>query len=207
MVSRRDLTVPNALTLLRIVMAVAAAFIIRHPESRSVAAVMLIVASVLDYFDGWYARKFHQKTKLGAHLDPFADKVLIAVVFIIIARTFRWGWFDFFVTVILARELLITIYRMIVRMRSGSFVPASMLGKVKTTVQCVVGDSILFFLFIYPARIPERNWIIFTLMAATMFITVDSGSRYILPRCSDGKKRSLLERFLQWAFGTRAREA
>ena len=140
------------MTLLRIIMSVVAAFLIRDPERGGLAAGMLIFASILDYFDGWYARKFHQKTRLGAHLDPFADKVLIAVVFLIIASAINTPWFYFFVGVILLRELLVTVFRMVVRRKAGLFVPASWLGKVKTTVPCLVGDGMLFYLYIYPAK-------------------------------------------------------
>ena len=195
------------MTLLRIIMAVVAAFLIRDPARSGVAAGMLIFASILDYFDGWYARKFHQKTRLGAHLDPFADKVLITVVFLIIAAAIKTPWFYFFVVVILLREILVTVYRMVVRRKAGVFVPASWLGKIKTTVQCLVGDGMLFYLFIYPAKIPEKYWVVFILMLLTAAITVDSGLRYVLPKCSDGKKRSVIERILQWLPGRRAREA
>ncbi len=195
------------MTLLRIIMAVAAAFLIRDPGRSGVAAIMLIFASILDYFDGWYARRFHQKTRLGAHLDPFADKVLITVVFLIIASALKTPWFYLFVGVILLRELLVTVYRMVVRRKAGVFVPASWLGKVKTTVQCLVGDGLLFYLFIYPAKIPEKYWLVFVLMLLTVTITVDSGLCYVLPKCSDGKKRSVIERILQWLPGRRTREA
>ncbi|MBU8922755.1 MAG: hypothetical protein KOO63_13130, partial [Bacteroidales bacterium] len=110
------------------------------------------------------------------------------------------------VGVILLREVLVTMYRIVVRRKAGVFVPASWLGKVKTTVQCLVGDGMLFYLFIYPARIPEKYWVVFALMLVTVTITVDSGLCYVLPKCRDGKKRSVIERILQWLPGKRARE-
>lgn len=205
-ISRKEITIPNILTLLRILMAIAAAIMFREKTFPAFAASMLIVASFLDFFDGWYARKFHQTTRLGTHLDPFADKVLIAVVFVVLSIAFRWIWFSLFVAIILVRELLITIFRMIVRRKSGDFVPASKLGKLKTTVQCVVGDSLIFYIYIMPGMLPDHNWFIFTVMLATTFITVDSGLRYLLPRCQDGKKRSVIERLIQSIFGVSARE-
>ena len=205
-ISRGDLTVPNTLTVIRILMAAGAARLFMTGGSGVLATILCIIASILDYFDGWYARKFRQFTKLGAHLDPFADKVLIAVIFISLSLTLRWTWFSLFVGVILFREVVITVYRFTVRRKSGVFVPASRLGKMKTTVQCLVGNSILFYMYIYPGRLPQQGWLIFTVMMITLFITVDSGLRYILPSCSDGKKRSVIERLFQWIFGIRARE-
>jgi CDP-diacylglycerol--glycerol-3-phosphate 3-phosphatidyltransferase len=207
-IERRDITVPNVLTVLRMLMALVAAYLlISNNGHRRTAAILLLVAMLLDYFDGWYARKFKQTTSLGAHLDPFADKVMIAVIFVTLALNFRTLWFTLFVAVILARELIITIYRWRVHERSGSLVPASRLGKLKTVVQCVVGGSTIFYIYVYPGRMPDNHPVIFAAMLITAFITVDSGLRYVLPRCSDGKKRSVMERLIQHIFGVGAREA
>ena len=167
---------------------------------------MCIVASLLDYFDGWYARRFRQKTKLGMHLDPFADKVLIAVVFITIATVLRHTWFSFLVALLLLREIAVTWYRTVRRKRSGQLTPASTMGKIKTFIQCAVGDGLLFYIFIHPQRVPERNIFLFIIMIVTVSVTLDSGMRYLLPKCRDGKRRSLLERLGRWIFTTRARE-
>ncbi len=206
-IERRDITVPNVLTVLRMLMAMAAALLMIFGTGRMViAASLLLVAMLLDYFDGWYARKFHQTTSLGAHLDPFADKVMIAVIFVALALELRSQWFTFFVCVILARELVITLYRWRVHERSGTLVPASLLGKVKTVVQCIVGGSLIFYIYLYPGTIPEDHRAIFVAMLLTTFVTVDSGMRYVLPSCRDGKKRSVVERLIQHVFGVGARE-
>jgi CDP-diacylglycerol--glycerol-3-phosphate 3-phosphatidyltransferase len=188
-------------------MAVLAAMLfVRGDSYGSVAASMLIIASALDFFDGWYARKFKQTTSLGAHLDPFADKVMIAVIFITLSIRFWWSWFTLFVAVILLREIIITVYRMMIHNRSGTLVPASLLGKVKTVIQYIVGDILIFYIYIYPGRMLGHHWLIFIAMMITMAVTVDSGLRYILPSCADGKKRSVIERLMQWIFGIGARE-
>lgn len=194
------------MTCLRMLMAVTAGVLFWQGFYGSLAAVLCIAASVLDYFDGWYARRYGQSTKLGAHLDPFADKVLITVVLVALSFAVRWTWFSFLVAMILVREASITVYRMVMLRRSGRFMPASRLGKIKTTVQCVVGDTLLFYIFIYPRSVPESGTIIFIALLVTFFITIDSGLRYVLPSCSDGKKRSALERLYQLIFGVRARE-
>lgn len=206
-IERRDITVPNVLTFLRMLLALAAAILLISGNGhKTLAATFLLIAMVLDYFDGWYARKFHQTTSLGAHLDPFADKVMIAVIFITLAVEFHSIWFTFFVCVILARELGITIYRWRVHEKSGSLMPASLLGKLKTVIQCIVGGSIIFYIYIYPGRMPVNHIAIFIAILVTTFITVDSGLRYVLPSCRDGKKRSALERLIQHVFGIGARE-
>ena len=206
-IERRDITVPNVLTVLRMLMALAAGcLLISGSGHRTLAAIFLLVAMLLDYFDGWYARRFHQTTSLGAHLDPFADKVMIAVIFVTLALEFRSVWFTFFVCVILARELGITIYRWRVHEKSGALVPASLLGKLKTVVQCIVGGSIIFYIYVYPGSMPGNHLAIFIAMLVTAVVTIDSGLRYVLPSCRDGKKRSVVERLIQHVFGMGARE-
>ncbi|UCF04875.1 MAG: CDP-diacylglycerol--glycerol-3-phosphate 3-phosphatidyltransferase [bacterium] len=205
-IAKSDLTVPNTLTCIRIIMAIAAGFFFVQHRHEAIAASLCISASLLDYFDGWYARKFHQTTRLGAHLDPFADKVLICVMFITLSYTLRWRWFSLFVCIILVREVIITGYRIYIRRRSGKFIPASMLGKIKTLIQCIVGGLLLFYIFVYPEKMPTNVGLIFVLMVFTSFVTIDSGLRYLLPTCADGKRRSALERLYQFVLGIRARE-
>jgi CDP-diacylglycerol--glycerol-3-phosphate 3-phosphatidyltransferase len=197
-IERRDLTVPNVLTVLRILMALAAAALLFSGSGhRTLAATLLLSSMLLDYFDGWYARRFHQTTSLGAHLDPFADKVMIAVIFITLMLDFRSAWFSLFVCVILVREMIITIFRWRVHERSGTLVPASPLGKIKTVIQCIVGGALIFYIYIYPGTVPESRQLIFIAMLLTTVITLDSGLCYVLPASSDGKKRSVMERLIQ----------
>jgi CDP-diacylglycerol--glycerol-3-phosphate 3-phosphatidyltransferase len=207
-IERRDLTVPNVLTVLRIFMTIAAGLIlILNYELRTLAAAILLVAMLLDYFDGWYARRFQQTSRLGAHIDPFADKVMITVIFVTIAFEMKSAWFTLLVSVILARELTMTIYRWRVHEQSGALIPASPLGKFKTVIQCIVGGSMIFYIYVYPGGLPDNRTAVFTAMVITVFITVDSGLRYLLPSCRDGKKRSVVERLIQFVFGFGTREA
>jgi CDP-diacylglycerol--glycerol-3-phosphate 3-phosphatidyltransferase len=187
-------------------MAFAAGLLFYLQRDNSLASWLCIAAAVLDFFDGWYARRFRQTTKLGAHLDPFADKVLIAVIFVSLAYTFKWAWFTFFVAIILLREVMITVYRVVRRRRMGAFTPANSLAKAKTALQCLVGSGLLLYTNVYPGAVPSHAHFIFIAMMAVLFITVDSGMRYVLPSCADGKKRSALERLGQWIFNVSAKE-
>lgn len=206
--TRQDVTVPNVLTVLRIAVALGAGLLLlRSREYGMIAAVLLGAASLLDFFDGWYARRFRQTTRLGVHLDPFADKVLISVIFISLAREIASPWFSLFVVVIVLREAAITVFRMLLHRRSGALLAASLMGKAKTVIQCVVGCGLMFYIYIYPGRVPDNTAPIFAAMTVAALVTVDSGLRYILPRCQDGKKRSVTERLLLYIFGIGAREA
>ena len=74
--------IPNIITLIRIALVVPIGWLMwedRYPE----ACALMVVAGVSDALDGYLARRFNWMTKLGATLDPLADKLLVAVVFIV----------------------------------------------------------------------------------------------------------------------------
>jgi len=76
------MTVPNALTLLRILAVPFFAIAVwygHHPE----AVLIFAGAGITDLLDGWIARRFHQKSALGAILDPAADKLLTTTAFVL----------------------------------------------------------------------------------------------------------------------------
>ena len=73
---RSELTIPNALSILRLLLV--PVFLILLLQEQNVAALwVLIFASASDWFDGFLARKLNQVTKLGARLDPAADRLYI----------------------------------------------------------------------------------------------------------------------------------
>jgi len=137
------LTVPNALTVLRIVMALVAAacFILERHEG--VAVILCIAAALLDVFDGWYARRFSQCSHLGEHLDPLADKLLMAVVYGVIAIRLGSPVVWALIGLIGLRELGMTLFRSYSLRRHHRFIPANRWGKFKMLLQSTVGLTIL----------------------------------------------------------------
>jgi len=98
------------------------------------AALIFVIASATDFFDGYIARNWDQKTQLGAILDPLADKMLTLAAFLglmMIDRANPWAIF-----LILTREFFITGLR-VAAMGEGKDIAASMAGKVKTVLQMI----------------------------------------------------------------------
>ena len=137
-----SLNLPNALAFFRILLAPLMFFmLVNAPEIFTqihiswinyFAALIFVIASVTDFFDGYIARSWDQKTKLGAILDPLADKMLILAAFLglmMLGRASAWA-----VYLILIREFFITGFR-VVMASDGVEVAASMAGKVKTVSQ------------------------------------------------------------------------
>src|SRR6056297_586132 len=75
---------PNALTLLRIFLVPGLLIAIIY-DSHGIALSILVLAGLTDVLDGFLARRLNQKTRLGAFLDPLADKLLMTVSFIALA--------------------------------------------------------------------------------------------------------------------------
>ena len=129
------------------------------------AGLIFVIASITDFFDGFIARSWNQMTKLGAILDPLADKMLVLAGFIGLIVLDRASAFAVFL--ILSREFFITGLR-VVAVSEGKDVAASMAGKVKTVVQMI---AIGFLIMNWPYG-TELLWI-------ATFLTLYSGWEYI----------------------------
>src|ERR1019366_8889008 len=105
MLRRQILTVPNALSVLRLACAPLFVWLIFGGDDRVAAFVLLAVLGSTDWVDGWIARYFHQGSELGKILDPTADRVLLvtaAVVLLVDGTVPPWV-----AGAVLAREVLV----------------------------------------------------------------------------------------------------
>jgi cardiolipin synthase (CMP-forming) len=126
--------------------------------ARWLALAIYVLAAITDFFDGYLARKWGQQSALGKMLDPIADKVLVAVVLLVLCgdQILRGGhvWAAI---IILAREVLVSGLREFLGQLSVS-VPVTQIAKWKTTVQLVA----IGFLIAGPAGdtiIPGVTWV------------------------------------------------
>lgn len=144
------MNLPNKLSLLRIVLIpVTMLFMLPisiygfEPEGWNnfinshgllVAALVFIVASLTDMFDGKIARKYNLITDLGKFLDSLADKMLVIAVliaFVSIGRISAW-----LLVIIVLREFMVTGIRLVAS-KEGVVMAAKMIGKVKTVFQMI----------------------------------------------------------------------
>jgi len=131
----RWITVPNALTLLRLILV---PFIIRAVLAgrHTLALVLFAAAAVTDILDGAAARHFGQNTASGAYLDPIADKCLLSGVYLGLAAAGMVPWW--FVAIILGRDIYILLGAVIVMLTTDvRKFPPSVWGKASTFVQIV----------------------------------------------------------------------
>lgn len=128
---------PNILTYGRIIAVplVAALMLWGGNNARWAALVIYLLAAVSDFFDGYLARRWKQQSSLGRMLDPIADKVLVAVVLLVLcADDILRGGHIWAAIIILSREVLVSGLREYLGELQVS-VPVTKIAKWKTAVQ------------------------------------------------------------------------
>lgn len=166
------INVPNTLTLLRILLTpLFAICLIKH--FLSLALLVFAIAAVSDGVDGLIARLFHQKTTLGAYLDPAADKLLLTTAFVTLAiQELIPSWLA---VIVITRDVLIVFGIALFIITGREFQPVpSILSKATTVAQLA---SVLTVLVGYQAeRIAQVQGPLFWFAAG---ITIVSGFQYI----------------------------
>lgn len=128
---------PNILTYGRIIAVplVAGLILWGGNNARWAALAIYLLAAVSDFFDGYLARRWKQQSSLGRMLDPIADKVLVAVVLLVLcADDILRGGHIWAAIIILSREVLVSGLREYLGELQVS-VPVTKIAKWKTAVQ------------------------------------------------------------------------
>jgi len=105
------------------------------PLTYIIIDMIFIIASITDKLDGYIARSRNQVTTFGKFLDPIADKILVLAAMIMLVE---FGKLPALIPVIvLAREFIVSGYRLIAVEKGGKVVAASVWGKLKTVTQMI----------------------------------------------------------------------
>ena len=126
------------LTLARIVAipVVVICFYLPIPEARPIAGLVFGFAAITDLLDGYVARRFGQTSRFGEFLDPVADKLMVAIVLVLLVQSDPRSFVDVIAMIIIGREITVSALRewMATIGERGS-VKVAFSGKVKTTLQ------------------------------------------------------------------------
>lgn len=126
----RIVTVPNALSFVRLLLVPVFLWLVLGPEEDGLALLVLMVSGITDYLDGKLARKLNQASKIGAILDPVADRFYILAV--VIGLGFR-DIIPWWLAVILPlRDVFLFSLVPFLRTRGYSSLPVHFLGKAAT---------------------------------------------------------------------------
>ncbi|MBD8922938.1 CDP-diacylglycerol--glycerol-3-phosphate 3-phosphatidyltransferase [bacterium] len=105
------------------------------PLTYIIIDMIFIIASITDKLDGYIARSRSQVTTFGKFLDPIADKILVLAAMIMLVEFGKLpAWIP---VIVLAREFIVSGYRLIAVEKGGKVVAASVWGKLKTVTQMI----------------------------------------------------------------------
>ena len=134
------LNLANTITLIRIALVpvVVLLYFADFPGHYLWAAAIFTLASLSDWLDGYLARKLNQTSEFGAFLDPVADKLLVALVLVLLVANYATVWFILPVSIIIGREILVSALReWMATLGRRDVVAVAFAGKVKATVQMI----------------------------------------------------------------------
>jgi CDP-diacylglycerol--glycerol-3-phosphate 3-phosphatidyltransferase len=168
------LNLPNVLSIIRILLVppLVVVLLTKIPDKEWWGLGLFLLAALMDFLDGYLARRRKQVTRLGTLLDPAADKILMSAAFIsLVELGLAQAWI---VVVIIAREFAVSSLRSFAS-AEGLVIPSGFSGKVKTTVQIIA----VALLIIYNQLGEFRHLAPISLWLA-MVITVYSGCEYFV---------------------------
>jgi cardiolipin synthase len=170
------LNIPNILTLMRI-LAVPLFLSLLVEGENDWALAVFILAGVTDGIDGMIARMWRQRTELGAHMDPLADKLLVVSSFIALG-----------IMGLVPRPLMIVVITRDVVILGGFLLTAALVGKSMEMSPSIWGKLTTFtqLLSVTLALVDLAQWIdvptvvLNTVYVATGIASIVSGSDYVL---------------------------
>ncbi len=175
--SASNWNVPNALSATRLLLAIVVCVLIEW-RFLMPAVICFLIAACTDWIDGWWARRFHQVTKLGRILDPFVDKIIISGAMIALCAVPNSAIAPWMATLVVGRELLVTSLRGMIEGQGGDF-SAKQLGKWKMVAQCGAVVSVLIEL----QYTTPPGWLHVSsigLVWLAIVLTVLSGAEYVV---------------------------
>ena len=177
-------TIPNGLTIFRCITAILLPMIIIYGGDNGavIAAPLLLLAGLSDYFDGFYARKYDVVSNFGKIIDPIADKLLVIGVLLALASENMLDYNYSFIAalIIILREVLISGLRESMSSYKISL-EVSLLSKWKTAIQLLACGSFLVWrsdILLYEIKL--LGLISYTVLWFAAIITAITGIQYIL---------------------------
>lgn len=160
------LTIPNLLSVARIVLAVPIYYLL-SAQSNEAALIVIVIAAVSDALDGYFARKLNLISDLGKILDPLADKACTTAGFL--ALSIFQGFPLWITLIVVGRDILIMLGAMFIIGKKNIVLPSNRIGKITVFLIALTG-------LIYILRIEA---IIFPLEILILIFVLLSGINYL----------------------------
>ena len=142
-----------------------------------ISFIIFTIASITDWADGYFARKFDIITSFGTFFDPLADKLLVLsafISFLYINSLTNTGSVELWMIIVIAlRDFSITILRIIINLKGSYSLVTTKIAKLKTAIQLITINFILFCLIL-----SDYFNFIYYLMFGTTLVTMYTGVHY-----------------------------
>lgn len=171
---KENINIPNLLTILRIIVIIPLIYWFSKGQY-VVASIMLIISALSDLFDGRIARKLNQKTKLGAILDPVADKLTLAAV--VICLGIKFPFTIPFVIMLILKEVLMLVGGIYLLRKKITPPAAAWYGKISTVVFYI---SMVVIVIAYAILNYENHILMIVLLSITAVCMIYSLARYFI---------------------------
>ena len=186
--------IPNTLTLFRCLISILLPILIIYGGETGaiLAAPLLLLAGLSDYFDGFFARKYNVVSILGKVLDPIADKLLVIGVLLSLASENLLNFYFGFIPslIIILREIFISGLRESVSSYNFTL-KVSVLAKWKTTIQLFAcGSFLVWRMNEYFYNIDSLGLISYCLLWLASIITLITGFQYAVSVINFFKKNN-----------------
>ncbi|WP_413287487.1 CDP-diacylglycerol--glycerol-3-phosphate 3-phosphatidyltransferase [Bdellovibrio sp. HCB337] len=149
------------------------------------AAILFILASITDYYDGYFARKYNAVSNMGKFMDPVADKILVSSILVMMAYYQKID--PWMVVVLLSRDNFISGIRAVAA-ADGVVIAAKSAGKWKTALQmgAIPGTMIGEI----PGYLPYLDKIAYGILWISVLLSISSGVEYYLAYMKSRKAKA-----------------
>ena len=182
------MNIPNSLTFLRIGLIPVFVLVFYAPLdwAQQLACLIFVAAALTDLLDGYLARKLRQTSQLGAFLDPVADKLMIAVVLVLLVERDPSPLLSLPAAVIIGREISVSALReWMAELGARSRVAVSIYGKIKTTAQMVALPLLIYAEPAFGVPVYECGLALLYLAAALTLVSMCQYLASAWPRLRD----------------------
>jgi len=165
--------IPNLLSVVRMACAIPVAWLLLH-DYFGVALLICIAAGISDGLDGYLAKRFGWRSRLGSILDPLADKALLVTVYLVLgAMNLLPLWL---VAVVITRDVVVVSGAFGIHMLVGRYdIAPSIASKLNTALQLILVGAVISAKSF--ATLP--GWLIDVLTYSVLAATVWSGVDYV----------------------------
>ncbi len=165
---------PNIITSVRILLVIPIMVLLAYGQF-ALVLLLFAIAALSDGLDGWLARRFGWQSRLGAILDPLADKVMLVGCYLIL------GWLTllplWLVVLVILRDVVIIAGALAYRWRCGELeMEPSLISKLNTLLQMALGLLVI----IAAAGLATPPWLLDAGILVVAATTLWSGLAYVL---------------------------